>query len=1050
MATCTMCGQENPEIARFCLACGAPVADEPSAPRRVRKTVTVVFADVTGSTALGERLDPEQLQKVMARYFDEMRSILERHGGSVEKFIGDAVMAVFGIPTLHEDDALRAVRAATEMRDAMSSLELEARIGVNTGEVVAGGGETLVTGDAVNVAARLEQAAAPGEILLGEATCELVRDAVVLEPLAPLDLKGKEHPVAAFRLLELTVDAPARTRRLDSPMVGRETERRRLGDAFGQAVADRACQLFTVLGSAGVGKSRLVQEFLAETGEAATVLRGRCLPYGEGITFWPLVEAVRGAAGIGPADAPAEMRAKLVELVGAGSDAAAVSDRVAEVIGLAEAAGATEESFWGVRKLLEALARRRPLIVVFDDVHWAEPTFLDLVEDIAEWSRDAPILLLCMARAELLEERPAWGGGKVNATSVLLQPLSDEESASLFDNLVGAGGLADDVRARIADAAEGNPLFVEEMLRMLIDDGLLARRNDHWEPTQDLSDLRVPPTIQALLSARLDRLGGEERAVIERASVEGKVFHRGAVTELTPDAVRPAVGEHLRTLLRKDLVRPDHGAFIGEDAFRFHHLLVRDAAYESMPKELRADLHERFARWLESRVGEHANEYEEILGYHLEQAFRYHAELGAFDEERRSLAVEAANRLAGGGRRAAAVGDAPGAANLLRRADSLLAQVGRRSAELLCELGPRLFDAGELRAAEDALDAAVETAAAAGDRVTETRALVARSVIRLMTDLDAGADEALALAQEAIETFEALGDELGLADAWILVVRGNSKFALRARMEEAGEHALHHARRAGDRSRELNCLRGLATNMQWTPTPSSEALRRCEQILQEVRGSRVAEAGVLRVMGSLLGMQGRFDEGRELIRSGRGIVDDLGRPVDAAGTAFSGGALELDAGDAAAAERELRPACETLERLGEKGHLCSLATLLAEAIYRQGRYDEAEEWVAVSRQAAAADDLQAQSYSRAVQAKILALRGSLVEAVELGREAVSISARTDELNNRADILMSLGEILRLANRPDEAAEAIAEALGLYEQKENVAPAERARVLLEEL
>ncbi|HXH96859.1 MAG TPA: adenylate/guanylate cyclase domain-containing protein, partial [Gaiellaceae bacterium] len=543
----------------------------------VRKTVTVVFCDVTGSTALGERLDAEALRSTMGRYFKEIRGIVERHGGTVEKFIGDAVMAVFGIPVAHEDDALRAVRAVAEIRERLGvlreelSVALSFRTGVNTGEVVAGSGETLVTGDAVNVAARLEQAASPGEILIGAATLALVRDAVSVEPIPPLELKGKSEPVQAFRLLTVDVTADAFKRRLDAPLVGRVGEQQRLRAEFDSVVSERACRLFTLLGVAGVGKSRLVAEFLATVEESAEVLHGRCLHYGQDITYWPLVEMLI-AIGVEPG----------------------------EVIGSSPA-----ETQLAFRKLLEGRADGRPQIVVLDDIQWAEPVFLDLVEHVADWSHDAPIFLLCVARPELLEARPGWGGGKLNATTIPLEALSGEDCELLVSRLAGGDRLSEDARRRILAAADGNPLFIEEMLALVSEGG-------------DDATVVVPPTIQALLQARLDRLGTGERDVVGRGAVEGQVFHRGPVSELAPEPERDEVATHLLSLVRKQMIRPDQPTFPDDEAFRFRHLLIRDAAYGSLPKETRADLHERFADWLDA----HATlvEQDEIVGYHLEQA----------------------------------------------------------------------------------------------------------------------------------------------------------------------------------------------------------------------------------------------------------------------------------------------------------------------------------------------------------------------------------------------------------------------------------------------
>jgi class 3 adenylate cyclase len=512
--------------------------------------VTVVFCDVVGSTVLGESVDPEALRGVLARYYERMRAIAEGHGGTVEKFIGDAVMAVFGVPVVHEDDALRACRAAVEMREAFPELGVGCRIGVNTSEVVTATAESLVTGDAVNVATRLEQAAQPGEVLIGEETLRLVRSAVAVGAARALELNGKGERVAAYALVAVTGELE---RRFASPMVGRTRELRRLHDAFAQAVHDRSSQLFTVLGSAGVGKSRLAAEFLVSA--EAAVFRGRCLSYGEGITYWPVVEVIKQIGSLPTDDAARPLRSLLGET--------------------AEPASA-DEIAWAFRKLLEREAGRQPVVCVLDDLHWAEETLLDLVEHVADLSRDAPILLLCMARPELLERRPSWAGGKWNATTVLLEPLDADETDRLLAEL---GGVDSQLRARIAQIAEGNPLFLEETLALVRD--------------SNSANVDVPPTIQALLAARLDQLDPAERAVLEHGSVEGRLFHRRAVAAMANGDSE--LDQRLRSLVRKELVRPDRPQFVGDDAYRFRHLLIRDAAYDALPKRVRADLHRRFA-----------------------------------------------------------------------------------------------------------------------------------------------------------------------------------------------------------------------------------------------------------------------------------------------------------------------------------------------------------------------------------------------------------------------------------------------------------------------
>jgi class 3 adenylate cyclase/tetratricopeptide (TPR) repeat protein len=1052
---CPSCGQENPEGFKFCGACGAALVPTERA-REVRKTVTVLFSDVQGSTALGERLDPEATRRAMARYFAVMRTVLERHGGTVEKFIGDAVMAVFGIPVLHEDDALRAVRAAAELKDELAALNdelergygvrIESRTGVNTGEVVAGEGETLATGDAVNVAARLEQAAPVGEVLLGEPTYGLVRDAVRVEAVEPLELKGKAEPVRAYRLLEVVPGALGHARRLDSPMVGRERERRRLQDAFEQARGDRSCQLFTVLGAAGVGKSRLVAEFLDAVENDATVLRGRCLPYGDGITFWPLAEALREAAEIAEDDAPVEARRKLAALVEGEDHGDQIATDVAGLLGLAETAAGGEETFWAVRKLCEALAHRRPLVVMFDDVHWAEATFLDLIEHIADWSREAPLLLLCLARPELLDSRPAWGGGKLNATSVLLEPLDDAQSERLVENLLGQAELDPAVRARIVGAAEGNPLFVEELLAMLIDEGLLERRNGAWSPTADLSTLAIPPTIHVLLAARLDRLQADERAVVERASVEGKVFHRGSVAELSPPADRGGVPARLMTLVRKELIRPDRAAFVGEDAFRFRHLLIRDAAYEALPKEARADLHERFATWLEQKAGERAGEYEEILAYHLEQAFRYHEQLGPTDSQARELASRAVDRLHAAARKGVARGDYTAAVKLLERAVVLLTDSEQVRPAVLSELGRVCIELTRLERAQTVLALAAAQASDVGERAIELWATLGQARARSHTDPSFTRDEYGALVRAAIGELEQLGDDDALAHAWGELAHVALLANQGGQMEEALDAAIAYARKAGNRALEVDCLNWKGGVCAFGPIPTDVGLQRCGELASS--GVPLLEATAARMGAMVHGMRGDFETARKLLAEARRRQTELG--YEDRGNDMISGQVEWLAEDWDAAEAEWRQGYDGLEQAGETAYLSTMAAYLAHALYAQGRYAESEEVARTAATLGAVDDTTTQVISRGASAKVLAVRGEYAEAERLAREAVAMAAPTDFLETSANALLDLAEVLRLVGRAAETKPVLEGALTLFEQKQHLVGMERTRRLLAEL
>ena len=576
----------------------------------VRKTVTVLFSDVAEFTGLGERLDPESLRRLMSRYFDEMRRVVERHGGTVEKFIGDEIMAVFGVPQVHEDDALRAVRAAAEMREALGPLNdaleqtwgvrLRTRTGVNTGEVVAedpAAGSSFVTGDAVNLAKRLEQAAGPGEILIGKATYPLVKDAVTAGPLQSFQVKGKSEPVSPLRLDEVEARAPGLLRRLDAPLVDRVLELAALAEAFERAERTRELQLVTVLGAAGIGKSRLVGELVGSIEDRARILKGTCLPYGDGITFWPIVQILRQAGG----------DEGIARVLAGVEDGGLVAERLSGLLGTAPDAS-TEETFWAVRRFLEAAARDEPLLVLLEDIHWAEPTLLDLIEYLAGWTRGAPILVVCPARRDLLERHPGWLTPRRNAFVVTLEALAGADVDALLDGLRSEAPLPERALGRIAAAAEGNPLFLEQLVAMASENG-----GD--------DELAIPPSIQALLAARLDRLSADERAVIECAAVVGREFLRGHVVDLSSEDLRPTLGSHLMALVRKELIRPDTAATGHDDGFRFRHALIRDAAYDGMPKEVRADLHERFAWIVEASYPERRTELEEIVGYHLERAY---------------------------------------------------------------------------------------------------------------------------------------------------------------------------------------------------------------------------------------------------------------------------------------------------------------------------------------------------------------------------------------------------------------------------------------------
>jgi DNA-binding SARP family transcriptional activator/tetratricopeptide (TPR) repeat protein len=991
--------------------------------RAVRKTVTVLHVQIGVGTEGDGDVDPEILRRATTRAFSEVAAAVEAHGGTIETVGDDAVSAVFGLPFVHEDDPVRAVRAADEIegRLARAPDAFEVRIGIGTGAVVTGGTTDLqlrATGKPFRTSARLAREGTPGEVALDDATRRLVESA------------RREGG------------------RFASPMVGRERERRRLHDAFEQAVGDRSCQLFTLLGAAGVGKSRLVQEFLDELAARALVARGRCLPYGEGITYWPVLEAIKDLAGLDDTASADDAQSRLARLLDDDDASSLLARRVLEVVGLTEATTGVEEGHEAIRGYLEAVAARRPLVVVFDDVHWGEPMFLDLVEHIADWSRGAALLLVCVARPELLDVRSGWAGGKLNATTVLLEPLSDEQCNQLISNLVGESDLAEDVATRIGTSAEGNPLFVEEMLSMLIDDGLLVRDDGRWIATSDLATVPVPPTIQALLAARLDRLAVEQRDAIQSAAVEGKLFHEGWVAQLAPESQRDVLSGHLAALVRKELIRPERPFFAGERAYHFRHLLIRDAAYDSISKESRAELHERHADWLETRAGDRAVELDEILGYHLEQAFRYRTELGRDDETTRAIGRRAAERLGAAGRRAFMRSDAPAGVNLISRAVALL----RADDPLRVELVPNVRvvqGMSDLSWADKVLTEAVEAASTTGDRRLAAHALVQRGLLRLFTVTEVTARELLLTAEQAIKVLEELEDEVGLTRAWRLVAQAHYLEGQCAACADASERALAYARRAGDRFEEREVVEWLGIAFILGSTPAAEAEERCRRLLTDATEDRAIELSLVGTLAHLVGIQGRGAEFSDLYARAEAIVSDPLQewlwhvPVHFAW--FAGMRAQPDA-----AERTLRPDYERLKKMGEASHFSAITTLMAQAVYAQGRYDEAETLAEEAATAARPNDVHTRIVMTSTKAKILARRGDYEAAEGLAREAVGFAQTTDFLNSRGEALLDLAEVLRLAGRPSEAVTPLTEAIATYERKGNSLAAEHARETLAEV
>lgn len=1035
-----------------------PVIELPA--HEVRKVVTLLFSDLKDSTALTASIDAEAMNEIKARYFASMAAEIERHGGNVEKNIGDAIMAVFGRIKAHEDDALRAVRAAAGMQAVLAQLneellriygvKLTNRTGVNTGELVVNTDpaavQNLATGEAVNVAARLEQNAPADQVLLGQITHDLVRQHIEAERLE-LQMKGYADPVPAYRLLAIR-DAPAEeaTSVRTTTLVGRDEELRTLRSAFAAALDARGPRLVTVIGEPGVGKSRLVKEFVGELVSEALVVRGRCLPYGDGITFWPLSEIARGAAGIEQDDGPEQALAKLLASLPPVDDRDAIVERVAAAINLSPASFPVAELYWGGRRFLEVLGRTHPVVVIVDDIHWAETTFLEFLEHLLDASQGVPILLLCTARHALIEKQPSWSE-RAGAERILLGPLEAEETAALVKQLLGDAGLVEDVQAKVVAAAEGNPLFVEQLVSMLVDKGLLRREGDRWVRAQDMADLAIPPTIQALLVSRLDDLTREERAVVEPASVIGLVFFEPAVEEMVPDAVRPLVPVELGALDEKQFVAREAGDE-DEEAYRFRHILIRDATYGSLLKRARAQMHERFVAWAErvNRERGREQEFEEIHGYHLEQAFRYRSELGPIDAAGREIAARAARKLGNAGRRAYARGDLPAAASLLRRAAALLDHDRPGRVEALCDLAQVIQESGRFDEAQGVIDQAIALATELGDRrlIARTRLLVG---LQNVFDAAQGGRNLVEDALEAIVVFQEAGDAASEAHGWRLVAAVHGTAGRYDAAAEASLREIEAARRAGDGLTLARGSIGFAISVLHGPTPVAEALERVATLAKEVAGDRRSQAFIVLIRAVLMSLDGQFEEARLLAADGRRMLLELGPSVAASSTSNERARIELLAGDAAEAARQLTADLDALTALDEKYFRANVAGLLAIARATLGEHTGAEEAAELARSLADPDDTEAQVLWRSGLARVRKAQGRGDEAVALAREAADLAAGTTDLLLQADSLSDLGGTLAALGRTNESGPPLEEALMRYEAKGARIPLERVRALL---
>lgn len=974
-----------------------------------RKTVTVVFVDLAAAGA-AVRSDPEALREVVGRGVDIAVEVLGRHGGTVEGVIADVVVAIFGVPMAHENDAARAVRAAADVRTALAALNAEgdvrvaARIGINTGEVVVGDPGVLqgaASGGTVNVAARLQQAASDGEVLLGEATRRLVGDIVVVEPVDDPGSGAGGWAGGSWRLVEVRADAPARTPPLDSPLVGREVELAWLQTSFARMAEAGRPELAAVIGEAGVGKSRLALEFAEALGGRARIVYGHCPAYGESITYWPLREIVADAA---------DSRA-----------ASHLLDRLEDE----EAAGA--ELFPAVRRFVEAAAAEQPLVVVLDDVHWAQPTFLDLLEYLAQ-SAHGPVLLLCLARPELLERNPGWARRQGRTALLRLEPLGPEDSRRLVTERLVGRVLPPETISHVIETAQGNPLFVEQLIAALRDE--LA--------------LTLPPSVEALLAARLDRLGPAERDLLRCASVVGVTFSVRALTALVPDQARPFLGRHLRSLEHKELVRRSRRPFLGAPARSFRHVLIQHAAYRSMTHRTRAELHARFAGWLETEAPTSPVDSDELIGFHFEQAHRHRRDLGLADQRTSDLAERAGERLTVAGLRAYRRLDIAGAQNLLARARSLLPADHPQRRAVMVHLAEGYPVLGRHAEADAVLTELLEEVTAAEDRRLEQKLRLERARVRLFLGPDPVSLDAIRQeAEQARATFEADGDHAGVATALFVLGLVRRREGAISAFETIARQGLAAAQRAGHAREEAGARWNVAWAVQAGTTPVREAIQMCTDLLPL---EDTVHPGVLCELASLHAMLGEYDEARDLIARTRRLMVERWRqrgplmyPAAAAGRAA------ILAGDPAAAERELRAALDLGLEMGIREHISQLAATLAAVLARLGQLDEAERFAAVSAARAPADSVASQAGWRAATGLIRSRRGEHREAGRLARAAVDLAPR-DMLNLRAELHADLAVVLRAAGQHEAALLVISEATTLYGRKGNVAGVARTRAL----